>query len=70
MTAVLFGFEPRIRDIEVLDAATVECRSATGADPRTYVEADGELLGTLPARLEIVPDAVNLLMPPGALGKR
>jgi YegS/Rv2252/BmrU family lipid kinase len=69
MTAVLFGFEPRIRDIEVLDAATVECRSPAGGDPRTYVEADGELLGTLPAKLEIVPDAVNLLMPPGAIGR-
>jgi YegS/Rv2252/BmrU family lipid kinase len=67
MSAVLFGIEPRIREIEVLDAATIECRLPSGTDPRTYVEADGELLGTLPAKLEIVPNAVNLLMPPGAI---
>jgi len=28
-----------------------------------FVEADGELLGTLPAEITMVPDAVNLLMP-------
>ena len=30
------------------------------------VEADGELLGSLPVRMESVPNAVNLLVPPGA----
>jgi YegS/Rv2252/BmrU family lipid kinase len=69
MTAVLFGFEPRVRDIEVLDATAVECSLPAGADSRTYVEADGELLGTLPAKLEIVPNAVKLLMPTGSFGK-
>jgi hypothetical protein len=34
------------------------------------VEADGELLGTLPAKVEIVPGAVNLLMPPASSRKR
>jgi diacylglycerol kinase family enzyme len=28
-----------------------------------FAEADGELLGTLPAKLEIVPEAVRLLIP-------
>jgi YegS/Rv2252/BmrU family lipid kinase len=31
--------------------------------PKIFVEADGELLGTLPAEITIVPDALTLLMP-------
>jgi diacylglycerol kinase family enzyme len=30
---------------------------------KIYVEADGELLGTLPAQISIVPDALTLLVP-------
>jgi diacylglycerol kinase family enzyme len=33
---------------------------------RVFAEADGELLGGLPVKIEIVPDAVTLLIPPGA----
>ena len=33
------------------------------ADSRIFVEADGELLGTLPAAISIVPDALALLVP-------
>jgi YegS/Rv2252/BmrU family lipid kinase len=31
--------------------------------PRVYVEADGELVGTLPAEITIAPDALTLLAP-------
>jgi diacylglycerol kinase family enzyme len=31
---------------------------------KIYVEADGELLGTLPAEISVVPDALTLLAPP------
>jgi diacylglycerol kinase family enzyme len=31
--------------------------------PRAYVEADGELVGTLPAEITIAPDALTLLAP-------
>ncbi|MGA8341228.1 MAG: diacylglycerol kinase family protein [Candidatus Sulfotelmatobacter sp.] len=31
---------------------------------KIYVEADGELLGTLPAEITVVPDALTLLAPP------
>ena len=34
-----------------------------GTNPRIFVEADGELLGTLPAEISVVRDAVTLLMP-------
>jgi diacylglycerol kinase family enzyme len=29
-----------------------------------YVEADGELIGKLPAEITVVPDALTLLAPP------
>ena len=38
--------------------------SATNEQPRIYVEADGELLGTLPVEITVVPDALTLLAPP------
>jgi diacylglycerol kinase family enzyme len=31
-----------------------------------YVEADGEVLGTLPARLEVARETLTLLIPPHA----
>jgi YegS/Rv2252/BmrU family lipid kinase len=36
---------------------------AIAAQPRVYVEADGELVGTLPAQITMVPDALTLLAP-------
>jgi diacylglycerol kinase family enzyme len=30
---------------------------------KIHVEADGELLGTLPAEISIVPDALTILVP-------
>ena len=53
-------------------------RELTVSDPqdrRIYIQVDGEYVGTLPARIEIVPDALTLMVPPGyraraaALGK-
>jgi YegS/Rv2252/BmrU family lipid kinase len=60
--AVLLGRHPRVPEIELLNATAVECRLPS-SDVRIHVEADGEPLGTLPATLEIIPDAVKLLMP-------
>jgi diacylglycerol kinase family enzyme len=34
-----------------------------GAIRKVYVEADGELVGTLPAEISILPDALTLLGP-------
>jgi len=33
---------------------------------KIYVEADGELIGSLPAEISVVPDALTLLAPPRA----
>ena len=34
-------------------------------DRRAYVQIDGEIGGTLPAEIRIVPDAITLLVPDG-----
>jgi YegS/Rv2252/BmrU family lipid kinase len=58
----LVGAEWQIGGIELVHGAKLESR-ALGKAERVFVEADGELLGTLPAEISIVPDAVTLLVP-------
>jgi len=58
----------RIPGIDLAYSNRVSCKyippASTNMDqPRVYVEADGELLGTLPAEITIVPDALTLLAP-------
>jgi YegS/Rv2252/BmrU family lipid kinase len=38
--------------------------SCSAAEPRAHVQADGEWIGTTPMRVELVPNALRLLMPP------
>jgi YegS/Rv2252/BmrU family lipid kinase len=58
----LVGAKWHIPGIDLVDAERVQAR--VQAEPqRVFVEADGELLGTLPAEISIVPDALNLLVP-------
>jgi diacylglycerol kinase family enzyme len=66
LIGVVFGRQRFNGGIELLDAVSVECRACSGSSTRVFAEADGELLGDLPVRLEIVPDAVTLLIPPNA----
>ena len=54
------------RDVELLKADTVECMPANGSSTRVYVEADGEVLGQLPVRIEIASKTLTLLIPPDA----
>jgi YegS/Rv2252/BmrU family lipid kinase len=63
MMAAMFGRQTFSREIELLDAISVECRPCNGSSPRVFAEADGELLGDLPVRIEIVPQAITLLIP-------
>jgi diacylglycerol kinase (ATP) len=57
-----------IRGIDLAYGKKVSCEylpsSATQEQPKIYVEADGELLGTLPIEITMVPDALTLLVPP------
>ena len=62
----LVGAEWQIGGIELVHGAKLESRplvNAASAGRRVFVEADGELLGTLPAEISIVPDALTLLAP-------
>lgn len=64
----LFRTNWQVPGIDLLYSASVACcdlPSSTGARSRIFVEADGELLGTLPADISVVRDGVTLLMPGG-----
>ena len=56
----------KIPGIDLAYSTRVSCQYLTTAgdgQSKIYVEADGELLGTLPAEITIVPNALNLLVP-------
>ena len=59
---VLVNQLPRLSGVEVLRTRALEVSAA--ADPRVYIQIDGEYAGRGPAKFEIVPDAVTLLVPP------
>ena len=66
----LFGAHWEVNGIELLHGTKVNCHSLavpgnSSKDSRIFVEADGELLGTLPAEINVVPDALTLLFPSG-----
>ncbi len=55
-----------IPGIDLAHSTRVSCDYAPAAPPeqrKIYVEADGELLGTLPVDITVVPDALTLLAP-------
>lgn len=64
----LFATNWKVPGIELLHSTSAVCRdvaspAGSGKCPRILVEADGELLGTLPAEISAVRDAVTLLAP-------
>jgi YegS/Rv2252/BmrU family lipid kinase len=66
LAAVVFRRQTFNGKIELLDAVSVECRPRNRSHAQVFVEADGEFLGGLPVRIEIVPDALTVLVPPQA----
>ncbi len=54
------------REVELVESPSVECRARNGCKDAIFAEADGEVLGSLPVRIEVVPHALNLLVPRGA----
>lgn len=66
LLAVLAGRHTFSNTIELLDLVSVECDTINGSPAPVYVEADGEVLGKLPARMEVAPVKLMLLVPPGA----
>lgn len=61
--AAVFARQTFTRQIELLDAVSVQCRPLNGSSPSILIEADGELLGELPVTIDVVPRALNLLIP-------
>ena len=63
----MVGARWQVEGIELVHGARMVCRSLPsnnpGSDRRILVEADGELLGTLPVQIGIVPNALSLLVP-------
>jgi YegS/Rv2252/BmrU family lipid kinase len=66
ITRGLVGARWRISGIDLVHAERVTCfldPSRANDGERIYIEADGELLGTIPAEITMVPDALTLLAP-------
>ena len=60
---VLVGLQYVVPGVELVDAHEVTCTPLQqGTSRNIYSEADGELLGGLPVRISIVPNAFTLLM--------
>jgi YegS/Rv2252/BmrU family lipid kinase len=66
LLAVVAGRHTFSNEVELHEATTVDCRPRNGSKKTIYVEADGEVLGSLPARMEVSEEKLNLLVPPGA----
>jgi diacylglycerol kinase family enzyme len=69
VAGALLGRQWKIDGIDLVSCSEVVCRLPEKGDDevcnedRVYVEADGELLGRLPARMTMVPDALSLIVP-------
>jgi diacylglycerol kinase family enzyme len=66
LLAVIAGNPSYDSRVQLHESHQVECRPRQGSSDTLYVEADGEVLGTLPAKMAVVPDALTLLVPQGA----
>jgi YegS/Rv2252/BmrU family lipid kinase len=68
VAGALLGRQWNIDGIDLVSCSEVVCRlpeqtNGHKKEDRVYVEADGELLGRLPARMTIEPDALSLVVP-------
>ena len=65
----LLGHRWSVPGVELVHAESATCSYALGTGvpvpggAKVYVEGDGELIGTLPADISIVPDALTILVP-------
>jgi diacylglycerol kinase (ATP) len=66
LLAVVAGRHTFSKHVGLIEATAVDCHARNGSKTQIYVEADGEVLGALPARMEIAPQMLTLLIPPDA----
>ncbi|MGA9640584.1 MAG: diacylglycerol kinase family protein [Terriglobales bacterium] len=66
VAGALLGWRRKIKGIDLVSCSEIACRlpAQGNAADRVYVEADGELLGRLPARMTIEQDALSIVIPP------
>lgn len=62
VAGALLGRHRAIDGIDLVSASEITCHLPEDGDS-VYVEADGELLGRLPARMTMEPDALSLVVP-------
>ncbi|MFY9674958.1 MAG: diacylglycerol kinase family protein [Terriglobales bacterium] len=68
VAGALLGWRREIPGIDLVSCSEITCRlpeHGATAD-RVYVEADGELLGRLPARMTVESDALSIVVPAAA----
>ena len=67
VTNTLLGLPRNIKGIDLVSCSEITCRlpQISEKQENIYVEADGELLGRLPARMTMVADALSLVVPGG-----
>ncbi len=65
VAGALLGRPRKVPGIEMVSCSEITCRLPDSAadQERVYVQADGELLGRLPARLSMLADALSLVVP-------
>jgi diacylglycerol kinase family enzyme len=67
VTRALLRLNYNVPGIDLVHASKADCRTISVSDglpqAQIYVEADGELLGTLPAEISVVPDALTIISP-------
>jgi diacylglycerol kinase (ATP) len=62
IAAALARQHHRLRGVQMLEGRQAVCE-VIEPGTRIHFELDGELVGTLPATFEVVPEALNLLVP-------
>jgi diacylglycerol kinase (ATP) len=63
--AVLAGRPGRLSDFRGFAATTIQCEQVSPNGHGVFLQVDGEPAGRLPCTIEIVPDALTLLVPTG-----
>ena len=66
-SGVLLNRLPHVKGATVVRATKIELSNLPGA--KTWLQIDGETAGELPATIEIVPDALTVLLPRRYIGQ-
>ena len=60
---ILLSRPSRLPEFSAFSAQRVCCEATSPGEESVFLQVDGELLGTLPCTVQIVPDALTLLVP-------